>query len=1125
VKISVLLSVSVAVSVLLSSPVLIRSAHAFGGFWSSQAAPVKQTAEDVILVDNPDSTVTAIVRMSYTGASERFAWVIPVKGTPKIGVSSDTVFQRLEVATAPEYLVEVAVKGACKGQGGAPSYGAAAYGAASATSPHDAGAGSVAEIDRGSIDAYDYALIKVDPKLDDPTKAATDWLSANGYEWTSRDAAVLTPYLRDGFGLLAFQLRTGKQSGAVEPIVLTYESELPTIPLRLTSLAAEDETDIRLWVIGPTQAVPRNYESLVLDDARIDWSTAGTYAAGTPPSGGAGRTGPVRKPINYDAVVADAVREAGGHGFVTELAGPASQYRSHVWSPVDEERISMLPKQRYEDGIDAVVAASERFGGFDRWNDAVAGAVIDSHGVSLDEFAREPSRYRGLVKVDATKFFRLLREKVVAPVEEAGKMFYRAPYLTRLHARMRPIDMTADPVFHYNGDLAQIQSTHIAKQVIRCSRALSPGEAPFRLMLPHGGAIAGRGGETWPVALRSMPANLKRVLLSTSGPGTVVQDNSDAIGTRLFELAGAASSDPEMPMPPQNGVSIGGSGVVRPRAVAPQPIGAKPSAAHACNVSPSAGSRSGDVRAWLPLAALLFARGRRRRDRRVGKAIHALTLMLVSACHRDKVTPAKTNAPAVPPGAMTREQLKSPEACKGCHPNHYREWSSSMHAYASRDPVFVAMNKRGQRETAGELGKFCLRCHAPMAVLDEVTTDGSNLERLPDTERGVTCYFCHNVTGVESNHNGMLHVAGDTTMRGPIRDPRAPAAHRAAFSEIFDEGSPKSAAMCGGCHDIVTPAGVHLERTFEEYRAGIFSKSATGAPPLFSTCAGCHMPAQRRFAANTPGLALRNVHEHLWPGVDLALTDFPHRDAMRSAVEDCELRASVTFFTLEVTPPDLFTFQIETNAGHNQPSGAAQDRRMWLEVLAYDANGALLPGVSSGNIRDDEPEERPESDPKHDPHLLMFRDRIYDGKGRPVHMFWQAEKSPAHPEGYESNLLPPPTTTYVEGKHAVLQQYRLRGKGGLPARVTARLRIRPIALDVLSDLVATGDLDPAIAAQMPTLGFGAQIEWTKDAGFMKTIAATIARADCNKQRCLLDPGSKDCHEAPPTPSTSADSRY
>lgn len=46
---------------------------------------------------------------------------------------------------------------------------------------------------------------------------------------------------------------------------------------------------------------------------------------------------------------------------------------------------------------------------------------------------------------------------------------------------------------------------------------------------------------------------------------------------------------------------------------------------------------------------------------------------------------------------LTREELMKPEACKDCHPKHYREWSASMHAYASQDPVFVAMNKRGQR--------------------------------------------------------------------------------------------------------------------------------------------------------------------------------------------------------------------------------------------------------------------------------------------------------------------------------------------------------------------------------------------------------------------------------------------
>jgi hypothetical protein len=79
----------------------------------------------------------------------------------------------------------------------------------------------------------------------------------------------------------------------------------------------------------------------------------------------------------------------------------------------------------------------------------------------------------------------------------------------------------------------------------------------------------------------------------------------------------------------------------------------------------------------------------------------------------------------------------------------------------------------------------------------------------------------------------------------------------------------------------------------------------------------------------------------------------------------------------------------------------------------------------------------------------------------------------------------------------------------LPSRVTARLKIRPIGLDVLNDLVESGDLDPAIVEAMPTLTFGAQIEWTPKDGMMKTVAAE-AKADCRKYKCLLDPTSGDC---------------
>src|SRR5688572_17420291 len=54
--------------------------------------------------------------------------------------------------------------------------------------------------------------------------------------------------------------------------------------------------------------------------------------------------------------------------------------------------------------------------------------------------------------------------------------------------------------------------------------------------------------------------------------------------------------------------------------------------------------------------------------------------------------------PGQEPITLTREQLLDPEACKDCHPRHYREWKSSMHAYAADDPVFLAMNQRGQEE-------------------------------------------------------------------------------------------------------------------------------------------------------------------------------------------------------------------------------------------------------------------------------------------------------------------------------------------------------------------------------------------------------------------------------------------
>jgi hypothetical protein len=595
----------------LSSATLSAPAYAFGGFWSSRTAPGKHAAEKIIFVDNPDSTVTAIIQIDYAGPSQKFVWLIPVPGRPTVGVSSTTVFRKLDAATAPEYLVEVRVKGACK-DGDAPKPSAAADYGVTAESPASETTGPV-KVDQGSVGPYDYVDIRADPTAVDPAKVATDWLTTNGYDLSGFEHEVLSPYARDGFGFLALKLIVGADADAIRPVSLTYESKQPVIPIRPASLTAHDDLGILVWVFGPSQAVPDNYESLVLNEARIDWSTGGTFIAGTLPAGGAGPFGVnIRKPKNYDAVVTSAANEAGGQGFVTELGGPASQYRESVWSMLDEQEFPRLSKRRYADGIDAIYAANRRFGGWDGWKDAIRGATTLPAGVTMDEFVGDPGRYRGKARVDTARFFRLLQSNVIKPVADTAALLYKAPYLTRLYTTMSASEMTVDPVFDYDGDLAQISNTHVAKQLVECSAALNRSDAPWRLALPRGGVVAGTGGRDWPVSEGSMPANLEIVDLSTSGAGSVVKDNSDGIGSKLFEMFGAADTDVEMPHPPRLGATIGGARGLTSRgpSVSPQ-RGAKAPSGPKCSISRLGPSPSSVFALWLPLAGALLA-GRRR---------------------------------------------------------------------------------------------------------------------------------------------------------------------------------------------------------------------------------------------------------------------------------------------------------------------------------------------------------------------------------------------------------------------------------------------------------------------------------------------------------------------------------
>jgi len=416
---------------------------------------------------------------------------------------------------------------------------------------------------------------------------------------------------------------------------------------------------------------------------------------------------------------------------------------------------------------------------------------------------------------------------------------------------------------------------------------------------------------------------------------------------------------------------------------------------------------------------------------------------------------------------LSADELRDPAACQGCHPKQFAAWSKSMHAYAADDPVFLAMNQRGQRETGGALGDFCVKCHAPMAVREGLTTDGLNLATMPPAKKAVTCFFCHSAVSIGDTHDNPLTLATDGRLFGPISDPEPSAPHRSAYSPLMDDGQAESAAACGSCHDIVNQHGVALERTFLEWKESLFA-----VPPHGLTCASCHMTGSEGKAAVTSN-RMRRLHDHAFPAVDVTLTAAPGVAELdqRRAVQD-QLDSTLQGTICFNDGTQAITVAVDNvAAGHAFPSGATQDRRAWLELTAYA--GAQV--VYQSGVKANETVEAAT-----DPDLVVLRDCIFDAAGAEVQMFWEARQQTI-------NLIPGPVVATVQDPTSFNRthvKYAFPRTGSLPAspdRITLQVFLKPVGDDVLSSLVASGDLDPAVAALVPTytLGGGGTLEWTR----------------------------------------------
>jgi hypothetical protein len=221
-----------------------------GGFFpDSMSFDLYESAQRaVILYGNSTGNCTGnytehlILSVSFEGDAEHFAWVIPVPSKPEIAVTDAELFWELSDFTATEF------------PGGGGGFGCFYYGA---TPPPGDG---VDVIEEQVVGPYATAILSATNAT-----ALADWLNANGYIFPEDGEAIVGEYIEKEWYFVATKINAVDEEtgyalaeGTIEPIVLSFSSNVTVYPLLISSLSAT-EPQVLLYVFADHIMVPDQY--------------------------------------------------------------------------------------------------------------------------------------------------------------------------------------------------------------------------------------------------------------------------------------------------------------------------------------------------------------------------------------------------------------------------------------------------------------------------------------------------------------------------------------------------------------------------------------------------------------------------------------------------------------------------------------------------------------------------------------------------------------------------------------------------------------------------------------------------------------------------------------------------
>jgi hypothetical protein len=448
---------------IISAALVSSDALACGGFFC-QTVPVEQAAERIVFaIDEEASKVEVHVQISYEGAAEEFAWIVPVAANPELFPSVDDLFTRLSPLTRPQWNLTFETDGECKSSN--RNFDSAVAESDDASAPNDGG-GGVTVAQETAVGPYDVVVLQAT----DSAELIT-WLQDNDYALPDELEPKLAPYVASESYFVALRLQKGNDAGDLVPLGMRYTGVDGSIPLQLTAVAATPDMRLQPYVFAKHRAIPLNYLHVEVNELAVDWM-----------SGGA----------NYEDVVAEAANEAGGLAFATDFSGSTAAMGGTMWAPGMYD----VAPIRGQTTLSAVINALQGQAGIPVSQGTVpilarfleVPANLLAQDVTPLQFFACPDCYLdgSTLPMDGDGVADALAAEWIPAMESAEHLFADYPTLTRLTSSISAEEMEIDPIFSVNAEMPAVSNVHNARMITMCEKRFFSGDAPRRLVLEDG---------------------------------------------------------------------------------------------------------------------------------------------------------------------------------------------------------------------------------------------------------------------------------------------------------------------------------------------------------------------------------------------------------------------------------------------------------------------------------------------------------------------------------------------------------------------------------------------------------------------------------------------------------------